>query len=248
VTAARLEDDGPRRLLWELPLALVLAAAALGAFLHLLTGMPERPPPPPPIEAQVLELPPPTPPAPPQAAPPPAPEPPPPPKLEPPPPEPPPPPKLEPPPPEPPPPPKLEPKPPPPRPVPKPPPPRTASPPPVAQPAAPPPVAPPPPAAAAPAPAPAAPSGGHMSARAIYKPMPEIPEALRRRAVDAVAVARFHVASDGSAQVELVQGTFEPTLNRALLETLKTWRFFPALDNGKPVADTFELRIPITVR
>jgi protein TonB len=87
-----------------------------------------------------------------------------------------------------------------------------------------------------------------MSARAIYRPLPEIPEALRRRNIDVVAVALFRVAADGSAQVELVQGTAEPTLNRALLDTLKTWRFFPALADGKPTASTIEIRIPISVK
>jgi protein TonB len=229
------DDDAGRRLLWVTPAALLVTALALGAFLHLLTALPERPPPPPAIQAQVIELPAPAPPAPPQPAPPPpAPEPPPPPRAEPPPkPEPPPPPKLA-----------------VPKPAPKPPPPRPTPPPPVAQPA-PPTAAPPtpaPPPQAAPAPPVAAPSGGHMSARAIYKPMPAIPEALRRRDIDLVAVARFHVAPDGSAQVELIQGTFEPTLNRALLDALKTWRFFPALDDGKPVAETFDIRLPISVR
>jgi protein TonB len=87
-----------------------------------------------------------------------------------------------------------------------------------------------------------------MSARAIYRPMPEIPDTLRRRNVNVVAVALFHVGADGSATVELVQATFEPSLNRALLDTLKTWRFFPALENGKPITSTIEIRIPISVR
>jgi protein TonB len=231
VIAGRLEDDARQRLLWVLPAALLLSAVALGAFMRLLTALPDRPPPPPAIEAQVIELPAPTPPAPPQAAPPPpAPEPPPP-QLAPPP-EPPPPPKPAP---------KPEPRP------------RPVTPPPVARPAPPqtqpiaPPAPPPPPAPAAPAPPAAAPSGGHMSARAIYRPLPEIPEALRRRNIDVVAVALFRVAADGGAQVELVQGTFDPALNRALTDTLKTWRFFPALEDGKPIASTIEIRIPISV-
>ena len=87
-----------------------------------------------------------------------------------------------------------------------------------------------------------------MSARAIYQPLPQIPDALRRRDVEVVAVALFHVAADGSATVELVQATFDTGLNRALLETLKTWRFFPALESGRPVASTIEIRIPISVR
>jgi len=92
------------------------------------------------------------------------------------------------------------------------------------------------------------PAGGSMSARAIYRPMPEIPDELRHRSIDLVAVARFHVDADGHATVELIQPTPEPTLNRALLERLQAWRFFPALSSGKPVASVVEIRIPISVQ
>jgi protein TonB len=87
-----------------------------------------------------------------------------------------------------------------------------------------------------------------MGARAIVKPMPEIPEPLRRHDLDLVAVARFRVAVDGSAQVELIEPTSDPQLNRVLLEALRRWRFFPAIENGKPVASTIDIRIPISVR
>ena len=42
-------------------------------------------------------------------------------------------------------------------------------------------------------------SGGSMSARALYRPLPEVPERLRHRDVELLAVARFQVAADGSA-------------------------------------------------
>ena len=87
-----------------------------------------------------------------------------------------------------------------------------------------------------------------MSARAIYKPMPEIPEALRRRTIDLVAVARFRVDATGRAQVELVEPTPDPDLNRALLESLQRWRFFPATQAGRPVASTIDVRIPVSVK
>jgi protein TonB len=87
-----------------------------------------------------------------------------------------------------------------------------------------------------------------MGARAIYKPVPEIPEALRRQNIEVVAVARFRVAASGSAQVDLVEPTSDPDLNRALLESLKRWRFFPAMQDGKPIASTVDIRIPISVR
>ena len=87
-----------------------------------------------------------------------------------------------------------------------------------------------------------------MGARAVYKPMPEIPDALRRRNLELVALARFKVAADGSAQVELIEPTSEPDLNRALLEALKRWRFFPAMQNGKAVASSVDIRIPVSVK
>jgi periplasmic protein TonB len=87
-----------------------------------------------------------------------------------------------------------------------------------------------------------------MSARAIHKPMPEIPEALRRRTIDLVAVARFRVDATGRAQVELVEPTPDPDLNRALLESLERWRFFPATRAGRPVASTIDVRIPVSVK
>jgi protein TonB len=90
--------------------------------------------------------------------------------------------------------------------------------------------------------------GGRMSARALYRPLPEIPDQLRRRDVELVAVARFRVAADGTAQVELIEPTSEPSLNQSLMATLRTWRFFPALEEGRPVASTIDLRIPISVR
>jgi protein TonB len=114
---------------------------------------------------------------------------------------------------------------------------------------------PPPPQATAPAapappapPAAAPPDGGNMGARVLYQPKPEIPEALRHRSLDLVALARFRIGPDGSAQVELVEPTPDPELNRSLTETLRKWRFFPELRDGRPVASTLDIRIPISVR
>jgi protein TonB len=87
-----------------------------------------------------------------------------------------------------------------------------------------------------------------MGARALNKPLPEIPEELRHRHLSLVAVARFRVAADGSARVALVQTTPDPRLNTALIAALARWRFFPAMANGRPVASTIEIRIPVEVR
>jgi protein TonB len=80
-----------------------------------------------------------------------------------------------------------------------------------------------------------------------YQPMPKIPDDLRREAFNTYAMARFHVGADGSATVELLTPSQNPRLNRLLLESLKTWRFTPATDNGKSVASTFDIRVRFAV-
>jgi periplasmic protein TonB len=90
--------------------------------------------------------------------------------------------------------------------------------------------------------------GGNTGARAIFQPKPEIPDELREEAIKTIAVARFHVAPDGSATVELIKPTPDPRINQLLLNTLKRWRFFPALADGKPVASTQDLRIHLEIK
>jgi protein TonB len=86
-----------------------------------------------------------------------------------------------------------------------------------------------------------------MGARALYQPMPDIPEELRHRELSVVAMARFHVAADGSATVTLLLATADPRLNAALMSALQKWRFFPAMANGRPIASTIDIRVPIQV-
>jgi protein TonB len=89
---------------------------------------------------------------------------------------------------------------------------------------------------------------GNSGAQAIVRPMPQIPDDLRDDALDDAAVARFHVAVDGSATVELSKPTPNPSLNHLLLNTLKNWHFFPAMKDGKPVPSVEEIVIRIQVK
>ncbi len=95
-------------------------------------------------------------------------------------------------------------------------------------------------------------SGGSMyansGARKIFHPLPQIPEDLREEAFNSAALARFHIAVDGNVEVELVRPTQNPRLNRILLDTLKKWKFFPAIKNGNPVASTVDILVKIEVR
>lgn len=90
----------------------------------------------------------------------------------------------------------------------------------------------PPPAAAT---APPAPASENHGAQALVRPLPAIPDELREEAMNEAATARFTIAVDGSATVELVKPTQNPRLNRLLLDTLKKWKFMPAIKQGQPV-------------
>ncbi len=89
---------------------------------------------------------------------------------------------------------------------------------------------------------------GNMGAQAIDRPLPKIPDDLREQAFSVVAVARFRIAADGTATVNLATPTPNPRLNRLLLETLKNWKFFPAMRDGKPVASVQEIRVQFEVK
>lgn len=204
-----VEDLPWRRLPWILPVAIALWVFALWGFGRFMASPPPPQPEVPPLDAQIVEIPPPP------EAPPPKPEPP----------------------------------------VAKPPPaaPKMPAPPRPAPPIVP--LEPAPPAAApvnplpAPAPAPPPPPAqaassnantnqGRSGAYAIVKPDPKIPDELTDDAVKYRASIRFNIAVDGSATVELVKPTPNPRLNQIYLDTYKTWKFFPATEDGKPVASS----------
>jgi periplasmic protein TonB len=88
-------------------------------------------------------------------------------------------------------------------------------------------------------------SGG---ARAIYAPTPIIPDDMRENIFQAVAIAHFKVGPDGTVDVTLAQPTPNPRLNQILLNTLREWKFFPAMKDGIAINSEFDVRIPITVQ
>jgi protein TonB len=87
-----------------------------------------------------------------------------------------------------------------------------------------------------------------LGARALYAPTPEIPDDLRQDVFQAVAVAHFKVAYDGTVTVTLTTPTPNPRLNELLLTDLKQWRFFPGMKDGVAIDSEFDVRIPISVQ
>jgi periplasmic protein TonB len=90
-------------------------------------------------------------------------------------------------------------------------------------------------------------TGSTVGARALYDPAPSLPDDLRENAFSAEAVAHFIVNSDGTVQVSLTQPTPDPRLNQLILDTLRQWKFFPAMKDGVAIASELDVRIPISV-
>lgn len=84
-------------------------------------------------------------------------------------------------------------------------------------------------------------------ARSIAQPLPELPDDLREQAYQTVATARFVIHVDGSVDVELLKPTQNPRLNQLLLEALRKWRFFPALQGGRPIESKQDVRVHFNV-
>ncbi|MGF6854218.1 energy transducer TonB [Paraburkholderia sp. CI3] len=95
--------------------------------------------------------------------------------------------------------------------------------------------------------APAASASSNTAARSISQPLPTLPDDLREQAYQTIATARFTIHADGSVDVELIHATPNPRLNQLLLDTLRRWRFFPALRDGRPVESTQNIRVHFNV-
>ncbi len=111
-----------------------------------------------------------------------------------------------------------------------------------------PPISPAPPINTAPVPVNPSALTESRGAQAIVRPLPVIPDDLRQDAMNEAATARFQIAVDGTATVELVKPTQNPRLNRLLLDTLKSWKFFPAMKEGKPDASVEVMVIRLQVK
>jgi len=90
-------------------------------------------------------------------------------------------------------------------------------------------------------------SGG-SGPRAIYAPVPSIPDDMRDEVIQAVAVVRFHVFRDGEAHATLITSTDYSELDELILETLQRWRFSAAVRDGVKVDADAEVRLLVTVQ
>jgi hypothetical protein len=89
---------------------------------------------------------------------------------------------------------------------------------------------------------------GGSGPRAIYAPAPTIPDDMRDEVMHATAVARFEVSHDGRATVTLLTTTDYSELDDAILDTLKQWRFLPAIKNGVAIDSEADVRLLLSVQ
>jgi len=87
----------------------------------------------------------------------------------------------------------------------------------------------------------------NQSATPSFKPLPKIPDDLRVEAFQSYAIARFHIATDGSFKVELIKPCNNPKLNFLLLESLKKWQFTPEKHLGIFMPSTKDIRVEFKV-
>ena len=78
--------------------------------------------------------------------------------------------------------------------------------------------------------------GGVSAPKAIYSPDPEYSEEARKAKFQGTCVLWLVVGPDGRPRDIRVQRTLGLGLDEKAIEAVKTWRFDPALKDGKPVA------------
>ena len=76
---------------------------------------------------------------------------------------------------------------------------------------------------------------------------PAVPRELRTSTLRTFVRARFDIAADGGFQVTLLTSSGNPQLDALTLETLRRWRWQPAIVNGQPTASIQRVRVEFVV-
>jgi len=78
-------------------------------------------------------------------------------------------------------------------------------------------------------------------------PLPAYPEAMRKKGVEGLVVLRVLIGADGKVSDVVVVSGQDPFLGAAL-EVVKSWRYTPALVEGRPKAVHRIIRVPFRLR
>ena len=80
-----------------------------------------------------------------------------------------------------------------------------------------------------------------------YAPQPVITPEMLEQGIKTSCTARFAIASSGKHNVKLLSSTGSAEVDEMTLDTLRTWRFRPALLGGEPVASVRKIKIEFEV-
>lgn len=96
---------------------------------------------------------------------------------------------------------------------------------------------------APPATPPSAPA--NRDAEVVERILPEIPKSLWTAKYGRTVRVRVDIAADGRAKTELTKGSGNADVDRAVLGSLRKWRWKPAVKEGKPAAtrQEFDLKL-----
>jgi TonB family protein len=80
------------------------------------------------------------------------------------------------------------------------------------------------------------------------QPLPVLPDDLRTRDFSGQALILFQIDTQGNAEPHLLRSTGNARIDGLALDAARCWRFHPALREGRPVADQFQVEMDINVR
>ena len=90
--------------------------------------------------------------------------------------------------------------------------------------------------------------GGDVSApKAIYAPDPEYSDKARKKKKNGSVILSVVVGTDGLPRDIKVKNKLGYDLDKNAVETLKKWRFTPAMRNGQPVAVALDVEMTFRV-
>jgi protein TonB len=87
----------------------------------------------------------------------------------------------------------------------------------------------------------------YEDAKAIECPRPEIPAELHEQCFKSCCIARFMIKDDGKYSVKLISSSGSEQVDDIAIDTLRRWKFKPALLDGKPVDSSRKIRVEFQV-
>lgn len=84
---------------------------------------------------------------------------------------------------------------------------------------------------------------GVTAPRAIYSPDPQFTDAARKAKYSGTAVLRLTVTTEGTTRDVKILNSLTPDLDRKAVAAVKTWKFEPAMKDGKPVPVSIDVEV-----